>query len=330
MPHRLAGAASVAAAAIVVPTVSGCTAAVGGAGHGAASTMSPASRTVTVTAPATRPSTSSSASATATATAPNFSALYAKEQSGVVRIETVGCAAAGVGSGFLISPSLVLTVAHVVDQSVVISLIDGSQHTPGTVVGIDRGRDLALVRSSRPLSGFHFGLASRLPQVGDEVATIGFPIGDPITFTRGNISGLNRNIPVDGQVRVGLIETDAPINPGNSGGPLITADGSVGGLVDAKNTEADGIGYAVPAAQAGPLIEGWRGNGALPPSTCADPLGPPQADANVPTPNGLDEQTAAGITAAFNTYFEGINTGNYAAAYAVLSPRRQLPVLRRR
>lgn len=38
---------------------------------------------------------------------------------------------------------------------------------------------------------------------------------------------------------------------------------------------------------------------------------------------GLDEQTAAAITTALNTYFEGINTGNYAAAYAVLSPRRQ-------
>jgi hypothetical protein len=266
---------------------------------------------VTVTAPAP--------SVTAT---PSFSALYAQQRSGVVRIETVGCSDAGIGTGFLVSPTDVLTVAHVVDQSVVISLRDGIQRTTGKVIGIDRSRDLALVRSARPLQGYTFNLSPQLPAVGDDVGAIGFPIGDPITFTRGNISGLHRRINVDGQPRSDMIETDAAINPGNSGGPLIGQDGIVYGLVDAKNTQAEGIAFAVPATQAAEDLAGWRAAAPMPTSDCGNPLGPRQGGTSVPAAGGLlDPGAADGIAAAFTTYFDGINSGDYQSAWAVLSPR---------
>ena len=92
-----------------------------------------------------------------------------------MRIETVGCSDSGIGTGFLLSPTEVITVAHVVDQSVVVSLKDAGQRTTGTVVGIDRTRDLALVHADSPLAGYHFTLADSLPAVGDDVAAIGFP-----------------------------------------------------------------------------------------------------------------------------------------------------------
>jgi hypothetical protein len=53
----------------------------------------------------------------------------------VVRIETVSCDHDGVGSGFLLSPTLVATVNHVTDQAAVISLVAGNQHTTGVVIG---------------------------------------------------------------------------------------------------------------------------------------------------------------------------------------------------
>jgi hypothetical protein len=55
--------------------------------------------------------------------------IYAREQSGVVRIETLSCSDAGIGTGFLLSPTLIATVNHVIDQFVVVSLIDGDQRT---------------------------------------------------------------------------------------------------------------------------------------------------------------------------------------------------------
>ena len=301
-----------------------CSATLGGTGSGTppitspAPSTSPAPTTVTVTA---SPAPTTSDGTPPTAPPPSFATLFSREQSGVVRIETVGCTDSGIGTGFLLSPRRVLTVAHVVDQSVVVSLIDGNQRTTGTVIGFDRTRDLALVRADRPLSGYRFRLAASPPAVGDEVAAIGFPIGDPITFTRGTISGLDRREPVGGTLRTGLIETDAAINPGNSGGPLIGRSGAVVGLVDAKNMAASGIGYAVPAAQAAAHLRAWGDGSPVPAADCSDPLGPGQVSADVPSPGSLDAATAAGVVAAFTTYFDGINTGDYAAAWAVLSPR---------
>jgi S1-C subfamily serine protease len=244
----------------------------------------------------------------------------------VVRIETVSCSEAGIGTGFLLSPTLVATVNHVVAQSVVVSLIAGDQRTTGTVIGADASRDLALVQATEPIRGYHFRFAGQTASIGDQVAAIGFPIGDPITLTHGDVSGLNRNITVDGTSLTGLVETDADINPGNSGGPLLAADGRVVGLMDAINTQANGIAYAIPATQASTAMALWQQSPApVAPGSCPDPLGPSQTSPDVPAPPGgaISDTAAEGIVAAFNTYFNGINTGNYAAAYAVLSPRLQ-------
>ncbi len=179
------------------------------------------------------------------------------------------------------------------------------------------------MRSDRPIVGYHFTLRREPAGIGDDVGAIGFPIGDPITFTRGSVSGLDRTITFeDGTVHRGLLETDAAINPGNSGGPLITDDGQVAGLVDAKNVAASGIGYAVPASSALADVARWKATPSQPAAPpCTDPLGPGQATVNTPPLGGLDSSAAAGIADAFDVYFGGINSGDYAAAFAVLSPR---------
>ena len=260
-------------------------------------------------------------------TATDFTALYKQAGSGVVRIETLGCGQYGIGTGFLLSPTLVGTVHHVVADSEVISLIAGSQRTTGTVIGSDPSTDLALVRASRPLTGYNFPLADADPPVGSRVAAIGFPIGGPLTLTVGDISGLDRHINVEGNNRTGLIETDTPINPGNSGGPLLSLDGKVGGLVDSQDPNANGIAYAVPARVASTMYADWQASPhPLSAATCSNPQGPPQqADPKLPPPTAGDVTAtqAAGVAAAFNTYFDGINTDNSAAAWAVLSPGLQ-------
>lgn len=310
------GARGGSIALLLTICLAGCTATTGGRPSAATSptTARPGLVTKTVTASPTAPP------------ALDFATIYAREQSGVVRIETLSCNAGGIGTGFLLSPTLIATVNHVIDQSVVVSLIAGSQRATGTVVGADPAHDLALVRSSRPLTGYHFQFATTSPAVGDPVAAIGFPIGDPITLTHGDISGLNRNVTVTGNPvpQSGLIETDAPLNPGNSGGPLLNQSGDVVGLVDAGRSNANGIAYAVPATQASPADQRWTAHPVIQSAaTCQNPLGPAQAQPNVPAPAGGQVTTAqaSGIVAAFNTYFGGIDTGDYAAAYDVLSPR---------
>ncbi len=272
----------------------------------------------TVTAMPTAPSSTSAA---------DFAAIYKRQQSGVVPIETIGCSDGGVGTGFLLSPTLVATVDHVTTQAAVVSLIAGDQHTTGTVIGSDPARDLALVRADQPLTGYQFHFSTAAPNVGDSVAAIGFPIGGPITLTHGDVSGLDRTITVEGASRTGMVETDTPLNPGNSGGPLIATDGSVVALVDAQVTDANGIGYAVPAGEASAADRQWAAAPvAQPPASCQSPVGPaeePRVSISTPPNVAVSQDQLTGIVAAFDQYFGGINSGDYASAYSVLAPNRQ-------
>jgi S1-C subfamily serine protease len=91
------------------------------------------------------------------------------------------------------------------------------------------------------------------------VAALGFPLGLPLSVTRGSVSGLHRAIGIESIVRQNMIQTDAAVNPGNSGGPLLSAKtGDVLGLVDLGTTQANGLAFAVSSRVASPLLDAWK------------------------------------------------------------------------
>jgi len=190
----------------------------------------------------------------------SFADVVSSVQSGVIRIETNTCTGGEIGTGILLGPRLVATVEHVVDGAQTITLKrNGKVVGHGTVIGSDSARDVALVRSDRPITGHRFKLAARAPRLGEDVAAIGFPLGLPLTVTRGSVSGLGRTIAINGINRTRLVQTDAAVNPGNSGGPLMTDSGLVVGLVDLGTNQANGLAFAVGAQTAGPLLLAWAG-----------------------------------------------------------------------
>ena len=76
----------------------------------------------------------------------------ARVDSGVVRVEAVGCRNALLGTGFLLDRHHVATAAHVVGGARTINLKQGSGTVArGTVVGADPSRDVALVRTDAPI-----------------------------------------------------------------------------------------------------------------------------------------------------------------------------------
>jgi hypothetical protein len=216
---------------------------------------------------------------------------------------------------------------------------NGADLGAATVIGTDSNRDLALLRTTVPVDGHVFKLAPRAPRLGEDVAALGFPLGLPLTVTRGTASGSARSVYIDGATRQGLIQTDAAVNHGNSGGPLLsTKTGEVLGLVDLKETDASGIGFAVSAPQAQTLLDAWRVSPhpvAAP--TCAAPKAPEQSAATPTTAAPPTTTTAPATTtptendavAPENTlyaYWSYVRLGQYRSAYEMMSPSDQARV----
>ena len=94
---------------------------------------------------------------------------------------------------------------------------------------------------------------------GDWVMAIGNPFGLGGSVSAGIVSARGRNI--DSGPYDNYIQTDAAINKGNSGGPLFNMDGEVIGINTAILSPTGGsvgIGFAVPAATAVPVVDQLR------------------------------------------------------------------------
>ncbi len=165
----------------------------------------------------------------------------------------------GVGSGFIVTPDgYIVTNHHVIDgaEQVNVVLNDGRRLT-AELRGVDPKTDLALlkVETDDVLPYVTFG-DSDTARAGDWVLAIGNPFGLGGSVTSGIISARGRDIqsgPYDDYLQI-----DAPINRGNSGGPLFDLTGQVIGVNTAIYSPTGGnvgIGFAVPAAQAKPVIE---------------------------------------------------------------------------
>ncbi len=251
---------------------------------------------------------------TTTTTSDSLAQLVAKTDGGVIRIQAYGCGEEDIGTGFLISPDLVATVDHVIANASRISLIrDGKTLGTGSVIGEDPARDVALVQSSKPLSGYTFQFLSSAPVLGESVAAMGFPLGMPLSVNPGIVSGTDRTVPIDGIKRRDLVQTDASLNPGNSGGPLIDLDsGRVVGLVDLKNVEASGISYAVSAQVAAPLLDAWK---------AAPQAGAPVSCTTTTTTTSAATTTAPAPTVA--TYPGAAFSIEYPVGWTIVSAEQQ-------
>lgn len=133
------------------------------------------------------------------------------------------------GTGFYVTPELVLTAYHVVEgHSLVEMTYYNGTKTYGRVVDHDIRLDLALIKAQqagKPLS-IHTGPL----RLGETVEAIGHPKGYEFTITRGVISAVRRqrSATIGSDNLVEFIQTDTPISPGNSGGPLLLKDAVVG------------------------------------------------------------------------------------------------------
>ncbi|PWW07164.1 trypsin-like peptidase [Paenibacillus cellulosilyticus] len=166
--------------------------------------------------------------------------------------------ALGTGTGFIVDGSgYIMTNQHVIADADEIQVTLEGEETPytATVVGTREDLDIAILKIEKTDGGsfptVSFG-DSNAANIGDMVVAIGNPYGFDQTLTVGVLSAKERPIQIqDGDTVRNyehLLQTDASINPGNSGGPLLNANGEVIGMNTAGETDAQGIGFAIPSS----------------------------------------------------------------------------------
>src|SRR5437667_4417381 len=159
----------------------------------------------------------------------------------------------GVGAGFVISSSRIMTNAHVVANSRYITVErDGDPNKyPATVQFIANDCDLALITVSAPdffknMLPLKFG---GIPALESTVSAYGYPIGgERMSVTTGIVSRVDFQLYTHSSVDQHLaIQISAQINPGNSGGPVMQNAMVVGVAFQGYSGDvAQGVAYMIP------------------------------------------------------------------------------------
>jgi S1-C subfamily serine protease len=167
----------------------------------------------------------------------------------VVRVLGSACGLGISGSGWVASPGVVVTAAHVVagerDTSVVAP--GAAQRLDAQVIGFDSKNDIAVLRihglGARPLA-----LAD--PEEKRPVGIVGYPLNGPLDVEPGRIGRTDRLLTDDayghGPVERTITSLAGVVRHGNSGEPAIDSDGRVQATVFASRVGSTG-GYGIPA-----------------------------------------------------------------------------------
>lgn len=164
------------------------------------------------------------------------------------------------GSGAIVDEDgWIVTNFHVVQRATKIHVVlaDGSQFDAKFVSGDDKN-DLALLKIEAGKKLPFIEIATdREVWLGETVIAVGNPFGLEHTVTKGIISAKHRSYSAGDVTFNDILQTDAAINPGNSGGPLINTRGQLVGINMAILSQAQGIGFAIPAKRVADMLASW-------------------------------------------------------------------------
>ena len=186
---------------------------------------------------------------------PSSSALLAavnKDRASTVKIVGQGCGGIVDGSGFVVGDDMVVTNAHVVAGISRQYVTDSNGTHRATAIWFDRNLDLAILRVSN-LAGAPLALSDTTVPRNTPAAVLGFPGGGGFTANPASVleafTATGTNIYGRGSATRRVYTVAANVQPGNSGGPVVAQDGAVIGVVFAKSTSYNNVGYALTMKQ---------------------------------------------------------------------------------
>jgi len=177
--------------------------------------------------------------------------LFLGDAAARLRASVVAIVDGGHGAGFAWRDDLFVTSAHVVSSRTAVVMTPDGRAVPGTVVGSDGDRDLALLHAPGAgvpavTRGDPYAL-----RPGALVFAVGHPLGVKDAVSVGVFQAVGA-VPRGYGMKKSLIpwvQADIRLAPGNSGGPIGDVEGNVIGVAAMI---VSGLALAVPA----PDLEG--------------------------------------------------------------------------
>ncbi|MBX6388812.1 MAG: MarP family serine protease [Frankia sp.] len=155
------------------------------------------------------------------------------------------------GTGFVYAPQRVMTNAHVVAGVSAPEIDLGDRRLPARVVVFDPDRDIAVLYVpdlNRPPLQFQNDPDG---QAADSAVIAGYPEDGPYHTEPARIRNRQDarapDIYSQGSVVRDIFAVRGIVRPGNSGGPLLSADGTVFGVIFAAATDDPETGYVLTA-----------------------------------------------------------------------------------
>lgn len=149
------------------------------------------------------------------------------------------------GTSFLVdSKGYLVTSAHVVqDASKIFVQNNKGADFRATIVHKDLEKDLAILRIEdqdfKSPSSLPYSIGRSSTDIAEPIFTLGYP-KDEIVYGEGYLSAKTG---LKGDTMAYQISISA--NPGNSGGPVLNKNGEVIGILNARQTTADGVVFAI-------------------------------------------------------------------------------------
>jgi serine protease Do len=162
------------------------------------------------------------------------------------------------GSGFLIDGrGYLITNAHIIRNSKNIVVMNSrNDQFRARVVQIDLSKDLAILKidddSFKTLSALPYSIRKSSTEVAEPIYTLGYPRNE-IVYSEGYLSaktGFNGDTL---SCQLGIAA-----NRGNSGGPVFNHDGEIIGVLSTKETEAEGVAFAIQSKYIFDAVEELR------------------------------------------------------------------------
>ncbi len=148
-------------------------------------------------------------------------------------------------TGFLIDGNGYLaTNAHVVNnaKNLVVENKKGEQFI-AIPVYVNKKTDLAILKvtdtSFKKINSLPYSIPKASSELGEQIFTLGYP-REEIVYGEGYLSAKSGYSGDTTSYQISI-----SVNPGNSGGPVINKNGEVIGIISSKETNADGVVFAI-------------------------------------------------------------------------------------